>query len=77
MLRRSLHICSATGNCTECAEPFPCPAGLARFEAVKRELELVLERQAQGLGSRATIARPKVPRASHLPDHRPRFVMPS
>src|SRR5437879_8260156 len=39
MLRGPLHDRGADGRCTECGERFPCPTGLAIFEAVKRELE--------------------------------------
>jgi len=39
MIRGELHDCGADGRCTECGEPFPCPTGLAIFEAVKREVE--------------------------------------
>ncbi len=39
MLRGPLHNRGAGGRCTECGEPFPCPTGIAIYEAVKRELE--------------------------------------
>jgi hypothetical protein len=39
MLRGPLHDRGADGRCTECGEPFPCPTGLAIFDAVTRELE--------------------------------------
>jgi hypothetical protein len=39
MLHGPLHDRGADGRCVECREPFPCPTGLAIFEAVKRELE--------------------------------------
>jgi hypothetical protein len=35
MLRGPLHNAGANGRCAECGEPFPCPTGLAIFEAVK------------------------------------------
>jgi hypothetical protein len=38
MLRGPLHDRGPDGRCIECCEPFPCPTGLAIFEAVKREL---------------------------------------
>lgn len=34
MLRGPLHNRGADGLCEECREPFPCPTGLAIFEAV-------------------------------------------
>jgi hypothetical protein len=37
MLRGPLH--NADGLCEECGEPFPCPTGMAIFEAIKREVE--------------------------------------
>jgi hypothetical protein len=39
MLRGPLHNRGADGLCEACGEPFPCPDGIAIFEAVKRELE--------------------------------------
>ncbi len=37
MLRGPLHDRGADGRCTECGEPFPCPAGVAIFESVVGE----------------------------------------
>jgi hypothetical protein len=39
MLRGELHNRGSAGCCEACGEIFPCPAGLAIYEAVKRELE--------------------------------------
>ena len=38
MLRGLLHNTGADGLCEECGEPFPCPLGMAIFEAVKAEV---------------------------------------
>jgi hypothetical protein len=40
MLRGELHNCGSAGRCEACGEIFPCPTGLAIYEAVKCELEL-------------------------------------
>jgi len=40
MLRGPLHNRGADGLCEACGEPFPCPDGLAIYEAVKRELNV-------------------------------------
>jgi hypothetical protein len=40
MLRGPLHNRGADGLCEGCGEPFPCPDGLAIYEAVKRELNV-------------------------------------
>ena len=39
MFRGPLHDRGADGRCIECGQSFPCPTGIAIFEAVKRELE--------------------------------------
>ena len=39
MLRGELHNRGSAGRCEACGEIFPCPTGLAIYEAVKRELE--------------------------------------
>lgn len=39
MLYRPLHSRGADGRCIECGERFPCPTGVAIYEAVKHELE--------------------------------------
>jgi hypothetical protein len=39
MLRGELHNRGSAGRCGACGEIFPCPTGLAIYEAVKRELE--------------------------------------
>jgi hypothetical protein len=39
MMHGPLHNRGADGRCEACREPFPCPTGIAIFEAVKRELE--------------------------------------
>ena len=39
MFRGPLHNRGSDGRCEACGEPFPCPTGLAIYEAVKRELE--------------------------------------
>src|SRR5438132_1647268 len=39
MLRGELHNRGSAGRCEACGEMFPCPTGLAIYEAVKRELE--------------------------------------
>jgi hypothetical protein len=39
MLSGPLHDRDPDGRCRECGEPFPCPTGLAIYEAVKCELE--------------------------------------
>jgi hypothetical protein len=43
MLRSPLHNRGADGLCEACGEPFPCPTGLAIYEAVKRQLDHVAE----------------------------------
>ncbi len=35
----ALHQSHGHGTCQECGQPFPCPTGLAIYEAVKREHE--------------------------------------
>jgi hypothetical protein len=39
MIRGPLHNRGADGFCDACGERFPCPTGIAIYEAVKRELE--------------------------------------
>jgi hypothetical protein len=39
MLRGELHNRGTASRCEACGEIFPCPTGLAIYEAVKRELE--------------------------------------
>ena len=39
LVARIRGLCGADGLCDACGEPFPCPTGLAIYEAVKRELE--------------------------------------
>jgi hypothetical protein len=39
MLRGELHNRGSAGRCEACGEIFPCPTGLAIYEAVKREIE--------------------------------------
>jgi hypothetical protein len=39
MLRGELHNRGSAGRCEACGEIFPCPTGLAIYEAVKHELE--------------------------------------
>ena len=34
MFRGPLHDRGNNGRCTECGEPFPCPTGLAIYDAV-------------------------------------------
>lgn len=44
MLRGELHNRGSAGHCEACGEPFPCPTGLAIYEAVKREIEHPIHR---------------------------------
>ena len=39
MIRGPLHNRGTDALCGACGEPFPCPTGIAIYEAVKRELE--------------------------------------
>jgi hypothetical protein len=39
MFTGPLHNRGVDDRCEACGEPFPCPTGIAIFEAVKRELE--------------------------------------
>jgi hypothetical protein len=45
MLRGPLHNVGVDGLCEACGEPFPCPTGLAIYDAVKRELECNVARR--------------------------------
>jgi hypothetical protein len=58
MLRGPLHNRGADdGNCSECGEPFPCPTGLAIYEAVKRALEQPTRFSCSGVGAGSLSAR--------------------
>jgi len=75
MLRGELHNCGSAGCCEACGEIFPCPTGLAIFEAVKRELEHPTPPPAPTPAPPAAIAQPPglySPKWEDLPDRESR-----
>ncbi len=70
MFRGPLHNAGADGRCTECGEPFPCPTGLATYEAVKRELEHPTVRSPEPAKAATPIVQPPLyaPRWEDLED---------
>ncbi len=71
MLRGELHNRGSAGRCEACGEIFPCPTGLAIYEAVKRELEHPTAPPPPRPATPPAIAQPPVlysPKWEDLPD---------
>ena len=71
MLRGELHNRGSAGRCEACGEIFPCPTGLAIYEAVKRELEHPTPPRPPAPAAPPSIAQPPIlysPRWEDLPD---------
>jgi hypothetical protein len=49
MLRGELHNRGADGRCEACGEPFPCPTGIAVYDAVVTERKLKRDEAKESL----------------------------